>query len=293
MNSQILNFEGNIEDHDNLCWILSEIKRTESQINFVLNNIMLKQMTAAKDKLQMLIYVAELMHSASNKSTKKIAKTMMYFAKMYSSIDKESTDHNKFLMGSLYALGGLLKVEAKSYLMTCSEYYKQEPEKNTIGFKLVCPLSNPENPLEDKEKEYIRHLSEDDQTFFRTTFYLIMVQFIKSISTGLHKVVDNSTFNLLLDLTEDRFYDEMKEMERKQPQKLDQILSAHFVSKFCIDVLQFSFAYFVEAQGTKEEPEKRSLYDHRTPIDLTDGKYGVLKLRYINPGFEKIIEQIV
>ena len=42
INSTILNFDHKIEDHDNLCWILSEIKRTESQINYVVNNIMLK-----------------------------------------------------------------------------------------------------------------------------------------------------------------------------------------------------------------------------------------------------------
>jgi hypothetical protein len=176
---------------------------------------MLKQLTAAKDKLQMLIYVAELMHSAGNISTKKIAKTMMYFAKMFSCIDKESNDHSKFLMGSLYALGGMLKVEAKSYLMTCNEMYTKNPEKNKIGFKLVSPLTNPENPLEDKEKEYIRHLSEDEMTFFRTSFYTVMVEFIKSIGQNLEKVVNNETFNLLLDLTNEHFYDDMKEMERK------------------------------------------------------------------------------
>jgi hypothetical protein len=175
---------------------------------------MLKQMTGTKDKMQMLIYVAELMHGEGNKSTKKIAKTMMYFAKMYSSIEKSSTDHSKFLMGSLYALGGLLKVEAKSYLMTCNEMYTKDPEKNNIGFKLVCPLSNCENPLEDKEKDYIRHLSEEDLTFFRQSFYLVLIEFIKSISQGLEKVVNNETFNLLLDLTNEHFYDEMKEMER-------------------------------------------------------------------------------
>lgn len=118
-------------------------------------------------------------------------------------------------MGSLYALGGMLKVEAKSYLMTCNELYTKEPEKNKIGFKLVCPLTNPENPVEDKEKEYIRHLSEDEMTFFRTTFYIVMVEFIKSIGQNLHKVINNDTFNLLLDLTNEHFYDDMKEMERK------------------------------------------------------------------------------
>ena len=37
INSIVLSYEGKIEDHDNLEWILSDIKRTESQINYVLN----------------------------------------------------------------------------------------------------------------------------------------------------------------------------------------------------------------------------------------------------------------
>ena len=35
----------------------------------------------------------------------------------------------------------------------------------------------------------------------------------------------------------EKFYDEMTEMVRKEPQKLDRIMSAHFVTKFLIDVL--------------------------------------------------------
>ena len=40
-------------------------------------------------------------------------------------------------MGSLYALGGMLKIEAKSYLMTLNEKYTKDPEKNEENFKLV------------------------------------------------------------------------------------------------------------------------------------------------------------
>jgi hypothetical protein len=49
----------------------------------------------------------------------------------------------------------------------------------------------------------------------------------------------------------------------------------------------------VEATGTKEEPAKRTIYDHRSPVELSDGKYAVLELRYINPGFEGIMLEIV
>ena len=112
-------------------------------------------------------------------------------------------------MGSLYALGGMLKIEAKSYLMTLNEKYYKDPEKNTEHFKLVCQLSNPENPLEEKEKIHIRHLSDDDLDFFKKSFYLVVIEFIKAISVGLDKTVNNETFNLLLDLSYENFYDDM------------------------------------------------------------------------------------
>ena len=81
-------------------------------------------MYAFKDKFQMLIATAELIYTPADgfKSTKRIAKIMMLFAQMYNSIDRnelnKKNERNKFLMGSLFALGGLLKIEAKSYLMT-------------------------------------------------------------------------------------------------------------------------------------------------------------------------------
>ena len=185
----------------------------------------------------MLISVSELLHTGAFKSTKTIAKSMMYFAKMYSMISDEKPERNKFLMGSLYALGGLLKIEAKSYLMTLNERYTKDPEKNTENFKLVCELSNPENPLEEKEKQYIRHLSDEDLEFFRDVFYLVVIEFIKAISGGLDQAVNNETFGTMLSLTYDSFYDEMEEMEKTDPKKLDLLLSSHFVSRFLIDVL--------------------------------------------------------
>ena len=83
-------------------------------------------MLATKDKFSMLLYTAELMYvqgEGASKSTKRIAKVMLMFAKMYGAIgvDSKKNERHKFLMGSLFALGGLLKIEAKSYLMTMSE----------------------------------------------------------------------------------------------------------------------------------------------------------------------------
>ena len=118
---------------------------------------------------------------------------------------------------------------------------------------LLCPLTHQENPLDESEKKFIRKLSEDDMQFFKNEFYVIVMQFIRAVSSGLEKAVNKNTINLLLDLTYEKFYDDMTEMEEKQPLALDTILSAHFVTKFLTDILQFSFAYFVQAKPLNAE----------------------------------------
>ena len=90
-------------------------------------------MTACEDKMHILISAAQLLYSDNFKSTRRIAKVMMVFATLFSLVEKseskkEKNDRHRFLMGSLYALGGLLKVEAKSYLMTLNERYEANPE---------------------------------------------------------------------------------------------------------------------------------------------------------------------
>ena len=92
---------------------------------------------------------------------------------MYSSIDPKSgssaNERNKFLMGSLYALGGLLKVEAKSYLLT-----ENESETKEKDWRLSCILSNPDSILDEQEKTHLRKLSDEDRTYFKEEFYLVM-----------------------------------------------------------------------------------------------------------------------
>ena len=41
-------------------------------------------------------------------------------------------------------------------------------------------------------------------------------------------------------------YDQMKELEEKQPELLDNVLSSHFTTNFMIDIIQFCFAFLVE-----------------------------------------------
>ncbi len=107
-------------------------------------------------------------------------------------------------MGSLFAIGGILKIEAKSFLKTLSE---------TQDFPLMAPLINEENPMEQQEVKYLRELSKDDIEFFKKEFPSIVSWFINQITKGLEKLITNTEgFNLLLDLTYEKFYDEMSEI---------------------------------------------------------------------------------
>jgi len=45
-----------------MCWVISQVKLIDGQINCVLNNLLVKHITACKDKQQMLIYLAELLY---------------------------------------------------------------------------------------------------------------------------------------------------------------------------------------------------------------------------------------
>ena len=141
-------------------------------------------------------------------------------------------------MGSLYAMGGLLKIESKSYLMTLNEKYQKNPESNKENFKLVCPLTNAENQLEENEAIHIRHLDEDEVDFFKKEFTYIVIYFIKCVSFDTEKnAINNSNVDLLLNLTQESFYDEMKQLEKDDPAKLDNMLSSHFITKFLLDIL--------------------------------------------------------
>lgn len=163
---------------------IEKITDLDSRVNYVLNNLLMKLTSSYQDKQMMLICIAELLYSQENfETTKRIAKILLFFTQMYTSVDKEEkfkNEKNKFLMGSLYALGGLLKVEAKSYLMTVSE--KDPEDESRKGFDLLAPLSNPENPGDEKSKKFIRKLSAEDEVFFKKHFTKVVIWFIQNIS---------------------------------------------------------------------------------------------------------------
>ena len=63
--------------------------------------------------------MAELLYSSEeNFSIKRSSKFLVFFGILFSLVKHK---RSKFLMGTLFAMGGLMKIEAKSYLKTISE----------------------------------------------------------------------------------------------------------------------------------------------------------------------------
>mmetsp|Transcript_6748 Transcript_6748/g.11315 ORF Transcript_6748/g.11315 Transcript_6748/m.11315 type:complete len:208 (+) Transcript_6748:959-1582(+) len=120
------------------------------------------------------------------------------------------------------------------------------------------------------------------------------------MAQSLERAITNENVEKLLDLTYEKNYDMMKEMEESEPRKLDRLLASHFASKFLLDILQFAFAYFVKAQPFFSETEeerlkRRELYDHRSLLDeVVDGRdSSLLRLEMITPNFKSLLKSVV
>jgi len=108
--------------------------------------------------------------------------------------------------------------------------------------------------------------------------------------------MNDSAMQLMLDLTHEHFYDEMTDLAKSDPTRLDHTLAAHFVTKFVLDFLQFSSAHLITAKPHNTKPtEARQLYDHRKPVDLSfDGADSAsLNLSYVVPNFEEVMKACV
>ena len=63
-------------------------------------------------------------------STRRLARILLYVGLIYSKADPFLLA--PFLTGSIYSLGGLLKIEVRNYLQTKVKYEEE--------FRVICPL---------------------------------------------------------------------------------------------------------------------------------------------------------
>ena len=110
--------------------------------------------------MKLLLSLAEFIHGSGKMiSTRRLARILFYLGNLYSQI--ETLQQAPFLMGSIFALGGLLKIEVRNYLQTKSKY---DPD-----FRVVCPLIEESKDQENTMQRYKRDLSDDDLAFFESS----------------------------------------------------------------------------------------------------------------------------
>jgi hypothetical protein len=124
-------------------------------------------------------------------SSEKVGKLLVYFGRLFQVV---RTQRAKFLQGSLFAIGGLLKIEAKSYLRTL-----QELRRGDVA--LTCPLFKEGSEMEQLEQQRVRSLSAEDLLFYENELVQVLAEFIQSLVTYSAGTINNGLWNFYLDFT--------------------------------------------------------------------------------------------
>jgi len=132
-------------------------------------------------------------------STKRLARVIVYLGVLFKVVDVD--ERSKFLQGTLFALGGLLKVEARNYMETKKKY--------NPSFRVVCPLTQESKAAEESMQRNQRDLSDADIEFFEseTGFLPVVCSFVQSIAPG--KTLTSDTLDYYMDFTKLDFIDVM------------------------------------------------------------------------------------
>ena len=87
----------------------------------MVNNILLHHLDQVGNKgdrdckMRLLLTIAEFIHGGSKMvSTRRLARILFYLGLLYEKV--ETLQQAPFLMGSIFTLGGLMKIEVRNYL---------------------------------------------------------------------------------------------------------------------------------------------------------------------------------
>lgn len=115
---------------------LGKVDEYTTKINILVNNLLMKQVLAMEDasdqvKQNLTIAIAEIIYGEERIiSTRRLSRIMIYLGLLFNLV--RGPKQAQYMMGSLFALGGLLKIEARNYLETKRKY---DP-----NFRIVSPL---------------------------------------------------------------------------------------------------------------------------------------------------------
>jgi hypothetical protein len=105
-------------------------------------------------------------------ATKRLSRVMLYLGMLITQTQAMSNG-SKFMQGTLFSMGGLMKIEARNYLFT-----KHNTESD---FKLPAPIKDNDPDTEDILQRAKRDLTKDDIKFFENGFITHLVNFIKTL----------------------------------------------------------------------------------------------------------------
>ena len=226
----------------------------QSQINVVVNNILLHHFDqigrGTKDhKMKLLLAIAEYIHNESKAvSTRRLGRIMFYSGLLYAKI--EVLQQAPFLMGSIFTLGGLLKIEVRNYLQTKSKY---DPE-----FRVVCPLIEEGKAQEESMQRFKRDLTKTDIEFFEQEdgFLRVVTFFIQTVTKGKEGAITGNDFNYYMDFSQLEYGEIFDEEKRSNPQLVGRLEASHYMLSWLFDLLQYCFQYLVKADKTGQTANK-------------------------------------
>jgi hypothetical protein len=180
----------------------------------------------------MLVQVAELLFTEDTPktiSTRRLARVMLYTGLLLRQVTPEKKA--QYTMGSLFALGGLLKIEARNYLETKQKY--------DASFHTVCPLVEESKAVEDSLQKARRDLSEKDIAYFESKdgFVKIFTHFVKSLVAGDANLINAGNFDYFLRFSADEFVDDIEDERRNDEVKVTSLERAHYTLLFLFDLL--------------------------------------------------------
>ena len=164
-------------------------------------------------------------------STRRLARILLYVGLLYSKVGAQELA--PFLTESIYQIGGLLKIEVRNYLSTKAKYNED--------FRVVCPLVEDSQQVEQSIQRYKRDLTKDDIEFFESEagFMSYTAFFINILTKGREGSIKPNEFNSYLDFVTTGNLE-------GQEEKYCRFQVSHYILNWLFDLMQFCFQYLVK-----------------------------------------------
>ena len=251
---------------------------SETKLNTVLDNILLK-ITANADSQEMLVSLVQVMFDGKRHSMV-VMKTLWIFSKIFTMVQK---DQAKYMQGSLYAIGALLKVEARSYL-------------NSVGKRSL--IEEDWKKEEDKNFEVkVRDLSQKEIDLFEKEVHEWLWNFVDSLLEikDIKPGITLNTMKLHSSIIHEDFLDEYDEYNKKDHAGLMKWESANCGLLFLFDILQFFYQFLTETEQKSLKTDRYLLEDVSNYARMynTIPAYLNHKFNYTVKGSVKLVKHIL